>query len=136
MFCKKCGQELPNGTKFCTKCGTPTIVMEALQMQQAQNLAAQQASQQMAYQQAQLALQYQQLQLQQQALAMQQQQMASVARCPRCGSTSLSGNKKGFGVGKAVVGATLVGPIGLVAGNAGAKKVIVTCMNCGYKFKR
>jgi hypothetical protein len=23
MFCIKCGQELTNGTKFCTKCGTP-----------------------------------------------------------------------------------------------------------------
>ena len=33
MFCKKCGQQLPDGIKFCTKCGTPTAA--------AQNPAAQ-----------------------------------------------------------------------------------------------
>lgn len=58
-----------------------------------------------------------------------------VACCPKCGSTSLSANKKGFGIGKAVVGALVTGPIGLVAGNAGAKKVWVTCLNCGHRWK-
>ncbi|MCC0715319.1 zinc ribbon domain-containing protein [Clostridioides sp. ES-S-0077-01] len=57
-----------------------------------------------------------------------------VACCPKCGSTSLSANKKGFGIGKAVVGASLAGGIGLVAGNIGAKKVRVTCLNCGKQF--
>lgn len=59
----------------------------------------------------------------------------SIACCPKCGSTSLSANKKGFGVGKAVIGAALTGGIGLVAGNIGAKKVIVTCLNCGHQWK-
>lgn len=58
-----------------------------------------------------------------------------VACCPKCGSTSLSANKKGFGIGKAVVGAALTGGIGLVAGNIGAKKVWVTCLNCGHRWK-
>ena len=53
----------------------------------------------------------------------------------KCGSTSLSGNKKGYGIGKGVIGAAVFGPIGLIAGNIGSKKVIVTCMNCGYKYK-
>lgn len=57
------------------------------------------------------------------------------ACCPRCGSTSLTTNQKGYGIGKGVVGAWLVGPIGLVAGNAGRHKITVTCLNCGYKFK-
>lgn len=57
------------------------------------------------------------------------------ARCPKCGSTSLSGNKKGFGIGKAVVGAALTGGIGLVAGNVGARKVRVTYLNCGKSWK-
>lgn len=57
------------------------------------------------------------------------------ARCPRCGSTSLSANKKGFGIGKAVVGASLFGGLGLMAGNAGARKVWVTCLNCGHRWK-
>lgn len=58
-----------------------------------------------------------------------------VACCPKCGSRSLSANKKGFGIGKAVVGAALTGGIGLVAGNIGAKKVWVTCLNCGHRWK-
>lgn len=65
-----------------------------------------------------------------------------MARCPKCGSTSLSGHKKGFGVGKALTGASLgaylLGPIGLLgatAGNKGAKKLYVTCLNCGHKWK-
>lgn len=75
------------------------------------------------------------LKAQQEQLQIQKMQYDSMARCPRCGSTSLAGNKKGFGIGKAVVGAALVGPIGLVAGNLGAKKVLVTCLKCGKKFK-
>ena len=57
-----------------------------------------------------------------------------VAYCPKCKSTSLSAHKKGFGIGKAVVGAIATGGIGLVAGNIGAKKVRVTCMKCGHQF--
>lgn len=58
------------------------------------------------------------------------------ARCPKCGSTSLSANKKGFGVGKAVLGAGLtMNPLGLIAGNINAKKVWVTCLNCGKRWK-
>lgn len=57
-----------------------------------------------------------------------------IACCPACGSTSLTAHKKGFGIGKAVAGATIAGGIGLVAGNLGAKKVRVTCLNCGKQF--
>lgn len=58
------------------------------------------------------------------------------ARCPRCGSTSLSANKRGFGMGKAVVGTLAFGVIGgVLAGSIGAKKIEVTCLKCGKKFK-
>lgn len=57
-----------------------------------------------------------------------------VVCCPKCSSTSLSAHKKGFGIGKAVVGAWATGGIGLMAGNIGAKKVRVTCLNCGHQF--
>lgn len=57
-----------------------------------------------------------------------------IACCPKCGSTILTANKKGFGIGKAVVGAALTGGIGLAAGNIGAKKVRITCLNCGHQF--
>lgn len=55
--------------------------------------------------------------------------------CPKCGSTQLSANKKGVGLGKAAVGAIAVGPLGLVAGGIGKNKVLITCLNCGKQFK-
>lgn len=57
------------------------------------------------------------------------------ARCPRCGSTSLTGQKQGYGIGKGLIGARIAGPLGLVAGNIGSKKVTVTCLRCGYQFR-
>lgn len=58
-----------------------------------------------------------------------------VACCPKCGSTSLSANKKGFGVGRAAVGVFTVGVLGAAAGGIGSGKVVVTCLNCGHRWK-
>lgn len=55
-------------------------------------------------------------------------------RCPRCNSTQLSANKKGFGLGKAAVGGLLLGPIGLLGGLLGSSKVRITCLKCGRVF--
>lgn len=60
---------------------------------------------------------------------------AGIACCPKCGSTSLSANKKGFSLGKAAAGAFVAGPVGLVGGTMGANKLEITCLNCGHKFK-
>ncbi len=61
--------------------------------------------------------------------------------CPKCHSTALTADKKGYGIGKGVIGGLAgvaiggpVGLIGLTAGNIGSKKVRVTCMNCGKQF--
>ena len=80
-------------------------------------------------------LQQAQIIQQQRQLDEQRRQFDAQAKCPKCGSTSLSGGKQGFGVGKAVAGAVLLGGVGLLAGGIGANKTVVTCMNCGYKFK-
>lgn len=72
---------------------------------------------------------------QQQLFKLQETQHKNTAKCPVCGSTSLTCNKQGFGIGKAVVGAVIAGPYGLLAGGIGANKQIVTCLNCGNKFK-
>nr|WP_325298434.1 hypothetical protein [uncultured Dysosmobacter sp.] len=61
---------------------------------------------------------------------------AGVACCPKCGSTSLSANKKGFSAGKAAAGMFLSSSLaGAVAGGIGSNKVEITCLNCGHKFK-
>ncbi len=61
--------------------------------------------------------------------------MANEVKCPRCGSTQLSANKKGFSGTKAVGGAILTGGIGLLAGTIGSNKIIITCLACGHEFK-
>lgn len=57
------------------------------------------------------------------------------AKCPKCGSTQLTANKKGFGLGKAAVGGLLLGPVGLLGGLIGGGKVMITCLNCGHEWK-
>lgn len=136
MICPNCHEKVSNNSKFCKNCGFNlldgedeeiSLVEQNKQMQQIQR-------QQLRVQTMQARTQQKQLQVQQKQLRLQQKQMKSVMKCPKCGSTSLSAHKKGFGIGKAVVGASILGPIGLVAGNIGAKKVRVTCMKCGHKF--
>jgi ribosomal protein S27E len=56
-------------------------------------------------------------------------------KCPKCGSTQLTANKKGFGLGKAAIGTLLAGPIGLAGGFLGSNNVVITCLCCGNKFK-
>ncbi|MDU5106532.1 TM2 domain-containing protein [Clostridium sp.] len=59
-----------------------------------------------------------------------------VVRCPKCGSSQLSANKKGFSLGKAVAGGVLLVPIaGVATGMIGKNKIIITCLNCGKHFK-
>jgi RNA polymerase subunit RPABC4/transcription elongation factor Spt4 len=55
--------------------------------------------------------------------------------CPKCGSTQITANQKGFGGGKGCCGAVLLGPIGLLCGFCGSNKILVTCLNCGHQWK-
>lgn len=147
MFCTKCGKENRADSAFCGYCGNPFTSFVADRPESGELTKT---DMDLAYYKANLQMQQQALQMQQQELEearkqteqqrqqlrLQRKQYDEMMKCPRCGSTSLSGNKKGYGVGKGVVGAALLGPIGLVAGNIGSGKVMVTCMKCGYKFRR
>lgn len=64
----------------------------------------------------------------------QKREAAKPATCPRCYSTSITANEKGFGVGKAVVGVGLFGLPGILAGSIGRKKIKVTCLSCGHSW--
>jgi tellurium resistance protein TerD len=55
-------------------------------------------------------------------------------RCPKCRSEQVGANTKGFGLGKAAVGGLALGPVGLLAGLFGSKKVRVSCLNCGHSW--
>ncbi|OQB78873.1 MAG: hypothetical protein BWX88_05034 [Planctomycetes bacterium ADurb.Bin126] len=59
-----------------------------------------------------------------------------VLRCPKCGSTQISANQKGFGAGKACLGFLLgCGILAPLCGFLGAKKMLITCLACGYQWK-
>lgn len=60
--------------------------------------------------------------------------MEDQVKCPRCGSTQISADKKGFSGTKAVAGAALTGGIGLLAGTIGSNRIKITCLNCGHIF--
>lgn len=146
IFCTQCGKENRADSAFCGYCGNPftSFVADRSEMGELTK-----TDMDLAYYKANLQMQEQALQMQQQELEearkqteqqrqqlrLQRKQYDEMMKCPRCGSTSLSGNKKGYGVGKGVVGAAIFGPLGLVAGNIGSGKVMVTCMKCGYKFR-
>lgn len=59
-------------------------------------------------------------------------------RCPKCamGFMTAQGERNGgFSGGKALLGAALVGPIGLVAGALGKKKTLYVCNRCNYTIE-
>lgn len=58
-----------------------------------------------------------------------------LVKCPRCGSTQLTANNKGFGLGKSIVGGVLLGGVGLLGGFLGSSKVKITCLKCGHSWK-
>ena len=57
--------------------------------------------------------------------------------CPACGERQgwkkVDSGNKGFSVGKAAVGAVLLGPVGLVGGALGKKKVTYYCIKCNFQ---
>ena len=58
-------------------------------------------------------------------------------RCPSCGSTYLTADRKGFSATKGAIGTFLFDDIlaGAIIGSRGSNKVIVTCMKCGHQWK-
>lgn len=55
-------------------------------------------------------------------------------KCPKCGSTQFTVKTKGFGLGKAALGAVALGPVGLLGGLIGSKKIKVVCLKCGHEW--
>jgi len=53
--------------------------------------------------------------------------------CPKCGSNQITAHKKGYSVAKGAAG--LLIPGGLLWGFAGSRKIKITCLGCGHKFK-
>ena len=54
--------------------------------------------------------------------------------CPRCHSTQVTAGKKGFGIGKALVGGVLLGLVGILAGFIGSKNMEFACLSCKERW--
>lgn len=65
----------------------------------------------------------------------QENKANGIVCCPKCGSASVTAQKKGFGFVRGAIGMSVGIDVGLVAGGLGANKVILTCMNCGHQWK-
>ena len=55
-------------------------------------------------------------------------------KCAKCGSSQVTAQTKGFGLGKAAAGGLLLGPVGLLGGLIGSRKVKVVCLHCGHAW--
>ena len=55
--------------------------------------------------------------------------------CPKCHSVSVTAGKKGFGFGRGALGLTIGVDVGLLVGGIGSKKMVCTCLKCGYQWK-
>ena len=56
-----------------------------------------------------------------------------IVYCPKCYSTQITANKKGFSLGKAAAGSLIAG--GVLLGAVGKNKIEITCLKCGNKWK-
>lgn len=58
-------------------------------------------------------------------------------KCPKCHSTQIYIDKRGFKTGRAIAGGLITGNIFAAAasGGIGMNKIQCTCLKCGYKFK-
>jgi ssDNA-binding Zn-finger/Zn-ribbon topoisomerase 1 len=56
-------------------------------------------------------------------------------KCPKCGSSGVIINKKGFSIGQAITGGILLFPVGALFGFVGSNKVIVKCPDCHFTWK-
>ncbi|HBP64037.1 MAG TPA: tellurium resistance protein TerD [Desulfosporosinus sp.] len=54
--------------------------------------------------------------------------------CPNCHSTQVTAGKKGFGLGKALVGGFMLPPFGILAGFIGSKNIEFVCLSCRTRW--
>lgn len=117
--CTECGKQVSDKASFCPHCGCPVpVILETL------GTHIPDVSNTETYEQ-----------VEDLANGTATTTEPEPVRCPQCNSTQITGKKKGFGLGKAVIGGMLLGPFGLLGGAIGSNKTMVVCLNCGHEWK-
>jgi hypothetical protein len=65
----------------------------------------------------------------------EQMDASNLAYCPRCLSTDISGEKRGFSISRALVGNNVVPVLGMMLGALGADTVECKCLKCGHTWR-
>lgn len=58
----------------------------------------------------------------------------AIPKCPKCNSPHIVANKKGYGFIKGAAGLFTVGPLGLMGGFVGSRKLQLACLSCGNRW--
>lgn len=66
----------------------------------------------------------------------QPQLISGVNCCPKCHSTQIIRQKRGFSWGLGILGFFLIPGFGLLLGFCGSKKLRTKCCSCNHKWKR
>lgn len=126
MYCTKCGAELPQGSKFCPKCGTATdfstVPSKETTLETHENSNAVPPVSQT-----------------------NTSMPSNGVRCPKCGASGCTPHYKqnisggGYGCLQGGLGALILGPFGLLCGLCGrstttTNTLVWVCPKCGHEF--
>lgn len=161
MFCKNCGKEISNDSKFCQFCGTPmdapvsteqvavsdnidlvepfaefqpwnnprTMTYVTKNIRDIRNCSLKEA----------VAIYYAALKdtaLIEAATKLRAEWDSDKTTCPKCHGHHVHIDKKGYGLKKGVIGAILLGPVGLIAGKHKSNQLRYTCLDCGHQWTK
>lgn len=65
---------------------------------------------------------------------LRERKVETTLHCPKCGSTDVHMEKRGYSIKKGLVGGFLLGPIGLLAGAHKRNKLRYTCLSCNHQW--
>lgn len=161
MFCKNCGKEISNDSKFCQFCGSPmdapvttaqvavsdnidlveifaefqpwdnprAMTDVAKSIKDIRNCSLKES----------LAIYNDALQdtaLIEAATKLRDEWDSDKTTCPKCHGHHVHIDKKGYGLKKGVIGAILLGPVGLIAGKHKSNQLRYTCLDCGHQWTK
>ena len=118
LQCPSCKFESQEAFTYCPMCG----------------LVIQKYYARLANEEADLAARRKKMELHKIDMEKRKEELNQPVRCPKCTSNQIHYEKKGYGIGKGLIGLATIGPLGLAAGAIGKDKLLSICVKCGHKW--